>query len=61
MLQGLPVIGAPPELIAPVLGHVDNRMVERVYGRLPVEDLRRRLALAIGEDCVTGASSRGMA
>ncbi len=50
--------GAPPELIAPVLGHADNRMVERVYGRLPVEDLRRRLAQAIGADCITGASDQ---
>ncbi len=41
--------GASPELIAPVMGHADTRMVERVYGRLPLEDLRRRLALAIGE------------
>ncbi len=40
--------GASPELIAPVMGHADTRMVERVYGRLPVEDLRRRLAQAMG-------------
>jgi integrase len=33
--------GAPIELIAPVLGHADTRMVERVYGRLPTEDLTR--------------------
>ncbi len=49
--------GAPPELIAPVLGHADSRMVERVYGRLPLEDLRRRLGEALGEDCITGASA----
>ncbi len=48
--------GASPDLIAPVMGHADTRMVERVYGRLPVEDLRRRLAHAIGADCITGAS-----
>ncbi len=41
--------GASPELIAPVMGHADTRMVERVYGRLPLEDLRRRLAQAMGE------------
>jgi hypothetical protein len=29
--------------------HADTRMVERVYGRLPVEDLPRRLAEAMGE------------
>lgn len=40
--------GAPPELIAPVLGHVDSRMVERVYGRLPAEDLRVRLTATLG-------------
>jgi len=26
--------GASPDLIAPTMGHVDSRMVERVYGRL---------------------------
>jgi integrase len=41
--------GVSPELIAPVMGHADTRMVERVYGRLPLEDLRRRLAEAMGE------------
>jgi len=41
--------GASPDLIAPVMGHADTRMVERVYGRLPLEDLRRRLAQAMGE------------
>jgi integrase len=49
--------GAPPDLIAPVMGHADTRMVERVYGRLPTDDLARRLALAIGQtDCSTGAT-----
>jgi len=50
--------GASPDLIAPVMGHADTRMVERVYGRLPLEDLRRRLAQAIGADCIAGASVR---
>jgi integrase len=36
--------GAPPDLIAPVMGHADTRMVERVYGRLPLHDLEQRLA-----------------
>lgn len=31
--------GAAPHLIALVLGHADSRMVERVYGRMPVDDL----------------------
>jgi integrase len=48
--------GASPELIAPVMGHADTRMVERVYGRLPLEDLRRRLAQAMGVDCSAGAT-----
>jgi len=36
------------------MGHADTRMVERVHGRLPVEDLRRRLARAkmVGRDGV---------
>jgi integrase len=46
--------GASPDLIAPVMGHADTRMVERVYGRLPLEDLRRRLAHAIGASCSAG-------
>jgi integrase len=32
-------LGAEPSLIAPFLGHTDSRMVERVYGRMPVETL----------------------
>jgi hypothetical protein len=44
--------GAAPDLIAPVMGHADTRMVERVYGRMPIDDLERRLAAAIGQtDC----------
>ncbi len=46
--------GVPPDLIAPVMGHADTRMVERVYGRLPVQVLARRIAAAIGpENCST--------
>jgi len=48
---------ASPEFIAPVMGHADTRMVERVYGRLPLEDLRRRLAQAMGVDCSTIATA----
>jgi hypothetical protein len=36
-----------PDLIAPVMGHADTRMVERVYGRLPLQDLEQRLAEAL--------------
>ncbi len=38
--------GAPNDLVAPVLGHADTRMVDRVYGRLSVDDLACRLATA---------------
>lgn len=44
--------GAPPDLIAPVLGHADTRMVERVYGRLPLQDLEQRLAATLSTAAV---------
>ncbi len=40
--------GAPPHSIAPVMGHADSRMVERVYGRLPTDQLAARLAQELG-------------
>lgn len=40
--------GVSPDLIAAVLGHADSRMVERVYGRMPVDVLAHRLAVATG-------------
>lgn len=40
--------GAPIDLIWPVLGHRDGRMVERVYGRLSTDALSNRLAAATG-------------
>src|SRR5262249_40902894 len=47
--------GAPPHLIAPVLGHRDSTMVERVYGRLQPADLAARLRTSLGiaseDDC----------
>lgn len=46
--------GAPPDLIAPVMGHADTRMVERVYGRLPVQDLE---AAARGDADLRGAEA----
>ncbi len=49
--------GATPDLLAPLMGHSDTRMVERVYGRLSVSDLARRLGGAIGlTDCSTIAA-----
>ena len=46
--------GVPPDLIAPVMGHADTRMVERVYGRLPIQTLASRIAAAMGpEHCST--------
>lgn len=39
--------GATPDLIAPLMGHVDSRMVERVYGRLSLEQLGDRLRGAL--------------
>nr|MBK7068068.1 tyrosine-type recombinase/integrase [Deltaproteobacteria bacterium] len=49
--------GAPTDLIAPVMGHADTRMVERVYGRLAPSDLRRRIDGLRGRSrCVTGVS-----
>lgn len=41
--------GVAPDLIGAVLGHADSRMVERVYGKIPVEVLAARLRVAIGE------------
>lgn len=35
--------GVEPQLIGPAMGHKDGRMSERVYGRLPAEDLKRLL------------------
>ncbi len=32
--------GVDPGLIGPAMGHADARMVERVYGRVPVDKLR---------------------
>ncbi len=40
--------GTPPHLLAPIMGHADSRMVEKVYGRLSPADLAVRIAAAIG-------------
>ena len=47
--------GAPPHLIAPVMGHVDSRMVERVYGRLPIDQLAARLSEELGANSLPNA------
>lgn len=39
----LRALGVHPNLIAPVMGHADGRMVERVYGRVDVDDLQSLL------------------
>jgi integrase len=54
--------GVDPSLIAPAMGHADSRMVERVYGRLPPENLRSQIAAAVSvkfprESCA-GAGAR---
>jgi len=57
--------GVEPHLIAAMLGHTDSRMVERVYGRLPVESLGRALRERLGEperlpeDCSVFATDAG--
>jgi hypothetical protein len=54
--------GAPLELISLVMGHVDTRMFERVYGRLPTSDLAKRLAASLGaaacSDFVAGSAEK---
>jgi integrase len=55
--------GVPPHPIAPMMGHADSRMVERVYGRLSTVDLSARVAAALGatstippNDCSAGVA-----
>jgi len=53
--------GASTDALAPLMGHADGRMVERVYGRLDPEQLRARLQREVGPasgqgDCITSAS-----
>lgn len=40
--------GVEPNLIAVILGHKDSRMVERVYGRLPLDELETLLDRRLG-------------
>jgi len=39
-----------PDLVAPVMGRADGRMVERVSGQLPLEDLQRAHAIGAFPD-----------
>lgn len=39
--------GAPIDLVAPVLGHADTRMVQRVYGKLGPAELAESLSKAV--------------
>jgi len=48
--------GVTPDLIAPIMGHADSRMVERVYGRLSSEQLGQRIAATLGCDTFVTAS-----
>jgi integrase len=53
--------GASIDALAPLMGHADGRMVERVYGRLQPEQLRARLEKEVlghvtVPDCITAAS-----
>jgi integrase len=50
--------GASVDLLAPVMGHADGRMVERVYGRLNARQLAVRLAAETGSDCTTGVPDK---
>ncbi len=52
--------GVSIELISPVLGHTDTRMVERVYGKLPISALLERIRadaanFATGIECANSA------
>lgn len=44
--------GVDPQLISPMLGHADSRMVERVYGRIAPEALAKQIADRIGTKSV---------
>jgi hypothetical protein len=37
-----------PHLIGAMMGHTDSRMVERVYGRLPIGDFHAAVAASLG-------------
>lgn len=41
--------GVAPQLIGNAMGHTDSRMVERIYGRLKPEDLKKLITEAVGK------------
>jgi hypothetical protein len=47
-----------PQQIAVALGHTDSPMAERVYGRVPIEELGRMLAERVGDCCAFVANTR---
>jgi integrase len=48
--------GLSLETIAPLMGHTTTQMVQKVYGKRDVEELRARMVAELGSDCITGAS-----
>jgi hypothetical protein len=52
--------GAPPDLIAPCMGHKDSTMVERVYGRLPPELLAARIQDAVSQSSTASTLPVGL-
>jgi excisionase family DNA binding protein len=42
--------GVEPQLIGAMLRHTDSRLVERVYGRIPADDLGRLIDARSGSD-----------
>jgi integrase len=48
--------GVAPDVIGAAMGHSDSRMVERVYGRLPVDALAGRLAATVAPTSQPGAA-----
>lgn len=51
----LRALGVEPSLIAPMLGHADSRMVERIYGRLTPDALAALMRARTGTRKVRGA------
>lgn len=51
--------GVPTIVIARMMGHVDTRMVERVYGQLRTEDLASQLRAAVRPKRASAAAEQG--
>jgi integrase len=54
-------LGVEPSLIGAMLGHSDSRMVERVYGRMPVESLGAAVRARVGDCSAFVADTAGRA